>query len=364
MRRAVGRSASSRSGSREWQPTSLRRSGRASSSSVSVVAVLALLVRAARGRAAGRRCSGSACSSLIGAYAIRGVAWWPLAQSSPIAGDRWPPRAAIRRGRSRSARRMMRRLNIVVAVVRRRAGIALAAGLAAGRSGASARRSASSACAAGVTAALRGWRAPGGSRCSNPQPWGSWFEFALPDAARRHRFADRALPGCRLGRPTTASCRAASGWEAHLRAGASRSWSSRPTTRPSPTRLPAAGWRSAYRDADGSVFLGRYAAGGRYQAGRDHRARCHVHRAARVRAMTERTPDLDVVVLGGGGHVGLPAEPGVRRGRPARRHLRHQPGDPRPDRRRRDAVHGERRRRAAARGPRRRAGWRSAPTAR
>ena len=49
--------------------------------------------------------------------------------------------------------------------------------------------------------------------------------------------------------------------------------------------------------------------------------------------MTERPADLDVVVLGGGGHVGLAAEPRVRRRRPAGRHLRHQPGDPRPDRR-------------------------------
>ncbi len=48
------------------------------------------------------------------------------------------------------------------------------------------------------------------------------------------------------------------------------------------------------------------------------------------------------------------AEPDVRQRRPARRHLRHQPADTRPHRRRRDAVHGDRRRRAAAADARRR----------
>ena len=50
------------------------------------------------------------------------------------------------------------------------------------------------------------------------------------------------------------------------------------------------------------------------------------------------------------------AEPRLRRGRAAGRHLRHQPADPRPDRRRRDAVPRDRRRRAPAR--------RSSPTGR
>ena len=58
------------------------------------------------------------------------------------------------------------------------------------------------------------------------------------------------------------------------------------------------------------------------------------------------------------------AEPRLRRGRPARRHLRHEPGDARPDRRRRDAVHGDRRRRAASTRSCRPAGSRSARTAR
>ncbi len=63
--------------------------------------------------------------------------------------------------------------------------------------------------------------------------------------------------------------------------------------------------------------------------------------------MTDTPRDLDVVVLGGGGHVGLPlslafAKAGLRVG-----HLRHEPGDPRPHRGRRDAVPGDRRRRAA-----------------
>ncbi len=45
------------------------------------------------------------------------------------------------------------------------------------------------------------------------------------------------------------------------------------------------------------------------------------------------------------------AEPRLRPGGPARRDLRHEPGDAGADRRRRDAVHGERRGRAAPRDP-------------
>ena len=72
--------------------------------------------------------------------------------------------------------------------------------------------------------------------------------------------------------------------------------------------------------------------------------------------MTNEPPELDVVVLGGGGHVGLPlslafADAGLRVGI-----YDIEPGDARPDRRRRDAVPGDRRRRAAAEGPRRPAG--------
>ena len=59
--------------------------------------------------------------------------------------------------------------------------------------------------------------------------------------------------------------------------------------------------------------------------------------------------ELDVVVLGGGGHVGLPLSLVLREGRAARRDLRHEPRHPRPDRRRRDAVHGDRRGRPAPR---------------
>ena len=54
-------------------------------------------------------------------------------------------------------------------------------------------------------------------------------------------------------------------------------------------------------------------------ARRDHRAGDRPHRAARVEAMTQPPADLDLVVLGGGGHVGLPlslafAQAGLRVG--------------------------------------------------
>ena len=261
---------------------------------------------------------------LIGAYASAGVAWWPLGAVAAIAGvarDRpgrrpvepRPTPPLIRRAqRSRSSARS--------SLVGRRA----AAGLAAARPGprrpAGRRRHARR---PGSPAALRDLARPG-DRLFNPQPWGSWFEFALPDRAR-----SRSTPGSSSSRPrsgttTTASSSGGRGWQEQLgdwgvtlvvvarrRGGFA-------------DRLAAAGWRSRTSDEDGTVLrrartLTR--AGDRVpRSAVDHRAPVTAaHRAARVGRMTERTPDLDVVVLGGGGHVGLPlslafAEAGLRVG--------------------------------------------------
>ena len=118
---------------------------------------------------------------LIGVYAIRGVAWWPLGAVAAIAGvlvtgpvvDPARPEAL--------GSPLMRRLNLVVAgaIVARRRSPCCRSGDRSNR--VSTRRPASSATRRpGSPSALRATAGPS-DRLFNPQPWGSWFEFALPD---------------------------------------------------------------------------------------------------------------------------------------------------------------------------------------
>ena len=193
---------------------------------------------------------------VIGAYAIRGVAWWPLAA---VCGHRRrardEPGRRDRRGQSRSGRPLLRRLNVVHRRRDRRRRDRAAAGLATDRSRACRRRRASSARRRPASPARFATLARPGDRVFNPQPWGSWFEFALPDLLGRHRLADRDLPDQRLGRLQRGRRR-----RRRLAGTSSPTWrrrssSSRPRTRPSPdgSAPPAGGPSTRMRTARWSV---------------------------------------------------------------------------------------------------------------
>jgi len=113
----------------------------------------------------------------IGVYAIRGVAWWPLAVVPAIAGTLLTdPAGAAVRGPEPAA---LRALNAVVVVLLVVAGIALLPAWRPLDPGLGAPVGVVGNAPPGITAALRDdLRA--GDRVFNPQPWGSWFEFALP----------------------------------------------------------------------------------------------------------------------------------------------------------------------------------------
>ena len=117
---------------------------------------------------------------VIGAYAIRGVAWWPLGAVAAIAGvlvtSRVPDPEHPRHSRDAADAPPQRRRRRRHRPRRRRA----AAGVASARSGPSSTDWRRRDGAAGITAALRDVAGPG-DHLFNPQPWGSWFEFELPD---------------------------------------------------------------------------------------------------------------------------------------------------------------------------------------
>ena len=162
----------------EWQPTSLHDVPGILFFG-SAMAVVALIARR------GKRTSWPTLAWLgvffvIGAYAVRGVAWWPLGRGRR---DRRRPRhePGPRSGPSGAAgHAVMRRLNVVVAAIIVLAGVVLLPLWRPTRPGPrdAARRRRDG-------AARHHRRAPGaggpGDHVFNPQPWGSWFEFALPD---------------------------------------------------------------------------------------------------------------------------------------------------------------------------------------
>ena len=158
----------------EWQPTSLRNIP----GMLFFGSALGVVVLFARRSAAvpWPTLAWLAVFFVIGAYAIRGVAWWPLGAAFAVAPllARSYEAAAVRTLRGSS------RINAAIVAVLVVAGIVL---LPVWRPLDPALRAPAGVVAnapPGVTAALRDVARPG-DRLFLPQPWGSWFEFTLPE---------------------------------------------------------------------------------------------------------------------------------------------------------------------------------------
>jgi hypothetical protein len=157
----------------EWQPTSLRDVP-GIVFFASVVAVGAVL---ARGRATPwPTLVWLVVFFAIGAYAVRGIAWWPLGAAVAIAGllasgDPRPTARPVPRAFARA------NLGIGLAVV-----LAIVALLPVWRpadAGTGAPRGVLGAAPGGIARELRAIARPE-DRLFNPQPWGSWFELTVP----------------------------------------------------------------------------------------------------------------------------------------------------------------------------------------
>jgi hypothetical protein len=233
----------------EWQPTSV----------TSLTGLLfygsALLVSVGASRL--RRWSWPAILTLaiffaIGAYAERGVAWWPLVAVATMAGllatapGSSPHRAERREPRS------MRRLNAIVA------GAIVLAGLVALPvwrpidPGTGAPQGVLANAPSGVTAAVRDVARPG-DRLLNPQVWGSWFEFAVPDLPVAIDSRIELFPP-ELWDAYDAVLAGRGDWERQL-----DEWSVtvavvQEDQQELLARLLAAGWHQAYADMDGIVL--------------------------------------------------------------------------------------------------------------
>ena len=162
----------------EWQPTSLRDvPGMLFFGSA--LAVVALIAR--RGsRTTWPTLAWLGFFFVVGVYAIRGVAWWPLGAVTAVAGVLVTSREADRSRPEPLGTPMMRRLNVVVVAVLTVVGIALLPVWRPTDPDLDAPQGVIGMAPPGITSALRDLAQPG-DRIFNPQPWGSWFEFELPD---------------------------------------------------------------------------------------------------------------------------------------------------------------------------------------
>ena len=222
----------------EWQPTSLRTVP-GILFFASAGAVVALLAR--RGRPTPwPTLAWLAVFFVIGAYAERGVAWWPLAAMVAVVGL-LEPRAVTARSESTT----IRRANALVAAVIVVAGIALLpvwrpieprTGVPAG---------VLADAPPGITEALRS-AVTAGDRIFNPQRWGSWFEYAVPGALVAIDSRIEFFPPD-VWRRYDAVDAAGDGWAEWLDAWDVRFVVTMPSQRALADRLSAAGWEDALR---------------------------------------------------------------------------------------------------------------------
>lgn len=199
--------------------------------------------------------------AILGVWAVRGLAWWPFVAATTVAGLVADARTGVAPSRgevgaARSARPdppLVRRLNAVLAALLVIVGVtALPAWRPVDR-GLQAPILVVGTAPSGITGALRGLLHDG-DRILAPQPWGSWFEFALPTArvavdSRIELFPDdvwATVDRIEAG---------AEGWRADLDRWDVAAVVTSTAQRGLADRLRLAGWRTAFSDDDGTVFV-------------------------------------------------------------------------------------------------------------
>jgi hypothetical protein len=185
----------------------------------------------------------------IGAWAVRGIAWWALAAVPMVAAL---AAAAREPGVERPGTPSMQRLNAILAGAMVVVGIALLPIWRPVDPRTGTPQGLVTDAPPGVTATLRALARPG-DHLYNPQPWGSWTEFALPDLlvtvdSRVELFPPAVwadYDAVRAGAP---------GWEAILARWKVTLVALEPGEDALRERLVSAGWMVASTDASGTVL--------------------------------------------------------------------------------------------------------------
>lgn len=234
----------------EWQPTTIRSVVGALFFG-SVLAVAALLAR--RGQVTTwPTLAWLATFFLIGLYAERGVAWWPLAAFVTVAALLAPDPDDVVTAPASEGTLAVRRVNVIVAGALVVVGIALLPIWRPVDPGTGVPIGTLTHAPSGVTAALR-VVAGAGDHLFARQTWGSWFEFDRPDLlvavdSRIELFPADVWDG--YDRVVTGR----DGWAAQLDAWGVDVVAMGPEERAMRDRLVAAGWVLRYDGADGFVL--------------------------------------------------------------------------------------------------------------
>lgn len=230
----------------EWQPTSLRdASGLLFFGSV--LGVVALLVR--RGSATPwPTIAWLAAFFVIGVYAQRGIAWWPLAAVAALAG----PVVPVREDRERPVTPLLRRLNLTVVGLLAVAGVALLPTWRATDPGTGAPRGLLAHAPSSISGYLREHLEPG-DRILDAQPWGSWLEYAFPNALVAIDSRIEMFPA-QVWADYEAVLAGVDGWQARV-----AEWGVRYVVLDQPAsatrdRFEADGWQAVHEADDGVVL--------------------------------------------------------------------------------------------------------------
>lgn len=185
----------------------------------------------------------------IGAYAARGIAWWPFAAVAALAPLIAADRPVVVQAEAETPR-AMRMLNAGVAAAIVIAGIALLPVWRPTDPHLGVPDGVLTQAPPGITGALREAAMPG-DRLLAPQRWASWFEFALADLSVAVDSRIELFPGEVWDDYLTVT-RGGEGWEQVLAA-----WEPALAVADDAgfaARLAAAGWTEVYADVDGTVF--------------------------------------------------------------------------------------------------------------
>lgn len=228
----------------EWQPTTVRDLA----GLLFFAACAAVVVLLARRRDAVRwpALLWLGAFSALGLYAVRGIAWWPFAAAAAVAPLLVSPTLArLPVG--------ARRLNAAVAVGVAVATVALLplwrptdprTGLPV---------AVLTDAPPGITAALRQLVRPG-DRVLNPQRWGSWLEFAFPDATVAVDSRIEFFPA-QVWTDHEVVYGGLDGWQERLASWGVTVAITGPADASLARRLESLGWMRTHDDADGAIWL-------------------------------------------------------------------------------------------------------------
>ena len=230
----------------EWQPTTIHDAAGVIFF-VSVAAIVVLIAR--RGRVTPwPTLAWLGVFAAIGLYAQRGLAWWSLA-GAVAAIDLLPTGSGVSEPATSTT---LRRLNVIVAAVLILAAVALLPVWRPIDPGTGAPVGVLTDAPSGVTVALRDVARPG-DHVFNPQPWGSWFEFAMPDVNVALDSRIEFFPSD-VWDDYEGIVAGAEGWEQRLTEWDVTIVVVQAADEAFRDRLLAAGWNETFRDADGAIL--------------------------------------------------------------------------------------------------------------